>query len=70
MARPKPGQPPPQPAGPTPDPGPGDLTPIATHVMCTACCWGERCDNPGHYYRPECPVCRGAGWLPKGDQPR
>jgi hypothetical protein len=35
----------------------------AAPVMCRFCCWGDRCDDPRHYYRPECPVCRGAGWF-------
>ena len=26
---------------------------------CNACCNGDRCDNPRHYFRPQCPVCKG-----------
>lgn len=32
--------------------------------MCGACCWGDRCDKPEHYYRPDCPVCKGTGTPP------
>lgn len=28
---------------------------------CDHCCNKDRCDEPGHYYRPECPYCRGTG---------
>lgn len=29
--------------------------------MCIKCCWGDRCDNYSHYYRPECPFCKATG---------
>jgi protein gp37 len=29
--------------------------------MCTDCCWGDRCDKPSHFHRPECPTCGGTG---------
>lgn len=28
---------------------------------CAHCCNGDRCDDPSHWYRPECPYCRGTG---------
>lgn len=39
-----------------------------THDMCPDCCWkdyrfGDDCHH--RYYRPECPTCKGKGWLPK-----
>lgn len=35
--------------------------------MCRNCCWGDRCDNPHHYHRPNCPICRGEGSIGKID---
>ena len=29
--------------------------------MCLKCCNGDRCDDPTHYYRPNCPHCKGTG---------
>lgn len=29
---------------------------------CSECCWGDRCDDPTHYYRDNCPHCKGTGW--------
>jgi len=28
---------------------------------CDHCCNKDRCDEHGHYYRPQCPYCRGTG---------
>ncbi len=28
---------------------------------CDKCCWGDRCDDSSHYYRPQCPACHGTG---------
>jgi protein gp37 len=28
---------------------------------CNHCCNGDRCDDPTHFYRPNCPYCRGTG---------
>ena len=36
-------------------------------LMCCACCWGDRCDEPRHYYRDECPLCLGTG-VPQIDE--
>ena len=33
------------------------------HTLCTACCWGDHCDKPSHFYRPNCPECKGLGWF-------
>jgi hypothetical protein len=33
----------------------------ASTVLCERCCWGDRCDDPSHFYRPECPFCFGTG---------
>ena len=30
-------------------------------LYCDECCWGDRCDSPSHFYRPECPYCLGTG---------
>jgi hypothetical protein len=32
-------------------------------IMCDKCCWGDRCDDPSHFYRPNCPHCEGSGSL-------
>lgn len=34
-------------------------------ALCLNCCWGDRCDEPTHRYRKDCPVCKGAGALTK-----
>lgn len=34
---------------------------------CDHCCWGDRCDDPGHLYRPECHFCHGTGAALKPD---
>ena len=31
---------------------------------CDECCFGDRCDEPSHYYIDECPYCLGTG-IPK-----
>ncbi len=36
-----------------------DLTSYGWLWGCNACCNGDRCDNPRHYFRPQCPVCKG-----------
>lgn len=33
-------------------------------AFCTDCCWGDRCDEPRHFYRPNCPKCLGKGKYP------
>lgn len=36
------------------------------NLGCNECCWGDRCDDPTHRFRPECPHCKGTGralWL-------
>lgn len=33
---------------------------------CDHCCNKDRCDDPSHLYRPNCPYCKGTGdaiWL-------
>lgn len=32
---------------------------------CAECCWRDRCDDDctAKYYRPECPHCKGKGWI-------
>lgn len=53
-----------------PQVGPVDLTRWTMRrsdgkPLCAECCWKDgRCDEPRHYYRPECPTCRGAGVRP------
>ena len=29
---------------------------------CDECCNGDRCDDPTHFNRPNCPHCLGTGW--------
>ncbi len=29
---------------------------------CDECCNGDRCDDPTHRYRPNCPACLGTGY--------
>lgn len=29
---------------------------------CASCCNGDRCDDPDHYSRENCPHCKGTGW--------
>ncbi|MCO5109980.1 MAG: hypothetical protein M9929_03935 [Burkholderiaceae bacterium] len=29
---------------------------------CSECCNGDRCDDPTHYDRRQCPHCQGTGW--------
>ncbi len=29
---------------------------------CAECCNGDRCDDPTHYSRKDCPHCKGTGW--------
>ncbi len=36
-------------------------------ASCLECCWGDRCDEPRHFYRPECPHCAGTGRKPCPD---
>ena len=36
-----------------------DLTGYGLLSGCNACCNGDRCDNPRHRFRPQCPVCHG-----------
>lgn len=31
------------------------------NLRCDECCNGDRCDEPSHYYRPNCPFCLGTG---------
>lgn len=36
---------------------------------CDECCNGDRCDDRTHFYRPNCPHCKGTGcalWTVKG----
>ena len=28
---------------------------------CGECCWGDRCDDPTHFFRRDCPYCKGTG---------
>ena len=32
-----------------------------TRHGCDECCNGDRCDEPSHYHRPNCPFCLGTG---------
>lgn len=34
---------------------------------CDMCCNGDRCDNPKHRHRSECPYCKGKGWIPESE---
>lgn len=29
---------------------------------CAECCNGDRCDDPTHHDRANCPHCKGTGW--------
>lgn len=29
---------------------------------CAECCNGDRCDDPSHFDRKDCPHCKGTGW--------
>lgn len=32
---------------------------------CAECCNGDRCDDPTHYSRENCPYCKGTGLAPE-----
>lgn len=36
---------------------------------CSECCYGDRCDEDctALYYRPNCPHCKGRGWIPANE---
>jgi hypothetical protein len=61
----------PAPAADTPGPedaggGVGEVKSKTVGDRCEWCCWGDRCDDPSHYYRPQCPYCQGTGTVLEG----
>jgi hypothetical protein len=39
-----------------------ELRTWANGKRCAECCLGDRCNDPTHHYRLQCPHCKGTGW--------
>lgn len=39
----------------------GYMNALGVYYGCDECCNKDRCDDPSHRYRPECPACLGTG---------